>query len=307
MDEKPLATIAVMSYNQLEYIKLAVDGAMKQTYRPLEILVSDDGSTDGSWEYICQLKESEERKCVPGVSWVVNRNEKNLKIVANWQKMVELSHGEIIVKADGDDVSLPNRVGRIVEAWLKGNRTATVFHSGCNEVDGKGRMLRYVGPRNAEWALGGATAYAKWIYEKFPPASQDLKVEDQVWAKRAWMLGEAVQIDEPLVDYRVGGGISTGFKSIRECWRKNGENMLKSLEILDRDVEVMKDSVPSENLARVKAAMDRNRRWATLTYDAVMAKSFKRRVHCLVALMGWSRFLMKGWLYLLPYFPRIKC
>ena len=46
----PLVSFCVKSYNQKELLKEALQGAFAQTYRPLEIVISDDGSTDGSWE-----------------------------------------------------------------------------------------------------------------------------------------------------------------------------------------------------------------------------------------------------------------
>lgn len=304
---RPLVSLPILTYNQEQYVQDAIRGALAQTYAPLEIIISDDCSTDCTWRLI--LEEVDRYKKSGGCRHkiVLNRNSENMGLIGNFNKVISMCRGELIVGGAGDDISLPKRVEKIVDAWTRSNYRAMVFHSGYREIDLMGRVRSVRRPRSAAWALGATMVLAKKVYDSFPALSEKIAAEDQVWAKRAWLLGDEVQIDEPLVDYRVGGGISTGFKSIRECWRKNGENMLKSLEILDRDVEAMKDSVPSENLARVKAAMDRNRRWATLTYDAVMAKSFKRRVHCLVALMGWSRFLMKGWLYLLPYFPRIKC
>ena len=65
-------TVGVKCFNNVRYIREALERAFRQTYRPLEIVVCDDCSTDGSWERICGL-----------------------------------ATGDYIVKFDGDDVSEP--------------------------------------------------------------------------------------------------------------------------------------------------------------------------------------------------------
>ena len=44
----PLVTVALRAFNSRQFIHAALDGAVAQTYRPLEIVVCDDGSTDGT-------------------------------------------------------------------------------------------------------------------------------------------------------------------------------------------------------------------------------------------------------------------
>ena len=50
--EGPLVSFCVKCYNQERYIGEALEGVFAQTYRPLEIVISDDASTDRSWEII---------------------------------------------------------------------------------------------------------------------------------------------------------------------------------------------------------------------------------------------------------------
>ena len=50
--EKPLVTISMITYNQERYVRDAVRGALAQTYEPLEIVISDDCSTDSTWDII---------------------------------------------------------------------------------------------------------------------------------------------------------------------------------------------------------------------------------------------------------------
>ena len=50
LPSRPLVTLALMAYNQEQMIEGAVGGALAQTYSPLEILISDDCSTDRAFE-----------------------------------------------------------------------------------------------------------------------------------------------------------------------------------------------------------------------------------------------------------------
>jgi len=56
--EQPLVTFAIIAFNQEEYIRAAVEGAFAQTYSPLEIVVSDDCSTDKTYDIICEMAEN---------------------------------------------------------------------------------------------------------------------------------------------------------------------------------------------------------------------------------------------------------
>jgi len=103
--ERPLITFLVFTYQHAKFIRETLESAFAQTYSPLEIVVSDDASTDGSWDLI-----REAAAAYRGPHQIVlNRNERNLGIGAHLNRCFRMCRGEIIVQADGDDVSLPQR------------------------------------------------------------------------------------------------------------------------------------------------------------------------------------------------------
>ena len=55
IEERPLVTFALFAYNQERYIREAVEGAFAQTYEPLEIILSDDCSTDRTFEIMQEM------------------------------------------------------------------------------------------------------------------------------------------------------------------------------------------------------------------------------------------------------------
>ena len=53
---KPLISFLLLTYNQENYIQDAINGALAQTYSPLEIIISDDCSTDGTYKKIEEIE-----------------------------------------------------------------------------------------------------------------------------------------------------------------------------------------------------------------------------------------------------------
>src|SRR5210317_2270354 len=98
--------MAVLAYNQERYVRDAVMGAFSQNYENLEIILSDDSSTDATYTILkdCVDQYAGKHKVI------LNRTEKNLGLVSHLNELVPKAFGEVIVVAAGDDISLPERV-----------------------------------------------------------------------------------------------------------------------------------------------------------------------------------------------------
>lgn len=94
---KPKVTIMIPTYNQEDYISDAIESALIQDYENLEIVVSDDCSTDKTGEIAKKYAEKDSR-CK------YFRNEKNLGRVGNYHHTAhDLATGDWAVNLDGDD------------------------------------------------------------------------------------------------------------------------------------------------------------------------------------------------------------
>ena len=112
-NKKPLVTFALFAYNQEDYIKEAVEAAFNQTYQPLEIIISDDGSSDKTFELILLMVQAYRGPhSVKALQTKANRG-----IMSHVLSVVNQSTGELIVMAAGDDISYPNRVEYLCDAW----------------------------------------------------------------------------------------------------------------------------------------------------------------------------------------------
>ena len=91
----PLITIIIPVYNTYEYLKRCVESVCKQTYHNLEIILIDDGSTDGSQQLCDVLQETDDRIAV--------LHNKNSGVSAARNLGLDSAHGEYVVFVDSDD------------------------------------------------------------------------------------------------------------------------------------------------------------------------------------------------------------
>ncbi|MDP2083917.1 MAG: glycosyltransferase family A protein [Gemmobacter sp.] len=124
--DRPLVTFALFAYNQENYIREAVEGAFSQTYSPLEIILSDDCSSDRTFE----IMEEMAREYQGPHLLKVRTASKNAGIGAHVNLVAGLSQGEIIVFAAGDDVSLPHRTVELLMAF----RNTPNSHFACSDM-----------------------------------------------------------------------------------------------------------------------------------------------------------------------------
>src|SRR5437660_1937517 len=109
LPKTPLVSILISNYNYAPFLPEAIESCLRQTYPHLEIVVCDDGSTDGS-QRILECYHSLDARIKPiyqangGQSLALNAALRN-------------STGEIICLLDGDDVFLPEKVELVVKAF----------------------------------------------------------------------------------------------------------------------------------------------------------------------------------------------
>ena len=245
--ERPLATFCLLFYNHRQWIDTALQAAFAQTYRPLEIVVSDDASTDGSANLIQDYIDAH---APSDVTVIFNRNEKNLGIFATWLKTASLSHGELLIMAGGDDISLPDRTEKIVAAWLAdGKRAAVVSHAGYR-IDSEGRSLGTLPAPSTRQPLGALMAWRRDCYTAFPaePICPGC-VEDVPFSKRALMLGGGeLAIPDRLVEYRLGSGLTSTLYHHRAPVVKSWRLFLLSLDQVEHDLAAIANRLPPERV-----------------------------------------------------------
>lgn len=237
MDDKPLVTMSMMTYNQERYVRDAVRGVLAQTYEPLEIVISDDHSTDRTWDIVLEEIEAYKKKGGLHTRIVLNRNERNIGLIRHCIEQSKRVHGILRIGNAGDDVSMPDRVEKIVQAWELSGRTATfIIHNG-RKISEDGVDLGDLREYGIWRPLGAVSVYSGLNRVDWPDVEDSGCYEDWIFSRRAMMLGRAIWLDSELLHYRVGVGMSTSVKAYRKRAGATATAMLKTCRQMDLDLE----------------------------------------------------------------------
>ncbi len=126
----PLVSIVIPAYNHKQYIEQTVDSCLAQTYPNCEIIVVDDGSTDGTGE-ILAARYGER------IQYIYQQN-RGLPAARN--AGTDAAKGEYIQYCDSDDQLLPTKVERCVEL-LQTQADAVFAYTHCDFVEEDGRTV----------------------------------------------------------------------------------------------------------------------------------------------------------------------
>lgn len=191
-------TLFVYAYNHEVYIANAIDAALSQSYTNLEIILSDDNSTDSTFE----IMESKAKAYKGPHKIVLNKNEQNLGISGHLNKIMTLGSGDWFVLAAGDDISFPNRVEKIVELITR-EPDIMSFNSGFETINENGNSIGYHGfDRNKFYVTGATGAWNRKLFDLFGPITQSTTAEDVVIPFRAMLLGKLMLINDATIYYR---------------------------------------------------------------------------------------------------------
>ena len=213
---KPKCSLLVLTYNQEKFIADAVKAALAQTYSPLEIIISDDASSDQTFNIA--------KNCVKDYDGpheiALNRNKQNMGVIAHTNAIVARATGDILIPAYGDDISYPDRVTRIVACFQA--EDPLLVHSYADPIDGSGNptLSRYlkadffrttdaleVATSLAHY-LGASGAWSRSLFETYGPIQSPLVFDDHILSFRAALERRVSLIRSPLLAYRDGLGLS---------------------------------------------------------------------------------------------------
>lgn len=199
MKNKPLFSFLLITYNQENFVEDAFNSLLAQTVHDFEIIICDDNSKDNTFA-ICQQLVDKYKQRGGEIQVVLHRNETNKGIGGNFQQAYELSSGQWLLMAAGDDVSLPNRL-EIIRDVINKCPNAFGINTGRYFVDEKGRNPKYNFSKG--YLLGADSVWHRDVFAKFPPLDKTVMSEDHILNLRAMLLGEMVQVNTPTINYRI--------------------------------------------------------------------------------------------------------
>lgn len=128
-----LVSVIIPIYNVEAYVKEAIQSIQKQTYKNLEIIIIDDGSSDSSYEIVNELAKHDPRI-------QLYKNKENLKIVKTLNRALTLAKGEYIARMDGDDISALDRIEKKIK-FLEENPKIDLIGCSIKAIDSNGNII----------------------------------------------------------------------------------------------------------------------------------------------------------------------
>lgn len=293
-----LISFLLFTYNQEAFVREAVLAALAQDYSPMEIIISDDCSRDGTFAIIEEVTATYQGPH----RLVVRRNPVNLGFIAHVNEVVRISKGEWIVMAAGDDISDSART-RCVERIAWENKDAKSIFLGVQTIGvAIGFMDRptqtpgvYRFPdtvrTNGAVGLGAAHAWNRDIWNVFGPLPSRLHREDAILPFRASLLGSVLVNDAPGVVYRISSqtlsrGYFKGAESSEILKVRRGE--IAELECMLCDIEIARSLCHQDSvlLDREIPLIQRMLRTAKCQVMVLEGKRFRRILNAISIIFG---------------------
>lgn len=210
LETTALVTIAIPTYNRANYLSDTIISALNQTYRNLEIIVSDNCSDDNTSEVVKSFSDSRIKYF---------RQQKNLGMVGNWNFCVNNASGEYLLLLSDDDLIVPSAVSELF-CLLNGNEYSFVY-SRVNYIDKDGKFIGK--SRNSpEFELGENFILSSLSFKRDSlPSAMLVRVQDVLRVGGFADIGNAADLamrtslaninpvgfcSRPLVNYRLHDG-----------------------------------------------------------------------------------------------------
>ena len=130
---RPKVSILCATYNHAAFLRETVESVFRQSYRPMELVVVDDASTDNSAEI---LRELQKKSPIP---FKLEVSHKNRGLTGTANRALELAEGEFFSFLSSDDQIGPEATGKLVEAFERAGNDRLMIVYGNGEVIRNGR------------------------------------------------------------------------------------------------------------------------------------------------------------------------
>ncbi len=195
-------SIAMATYNGSQHIAEQIASLERQTRRPDEIIIVDDCSTDDTVAVIDSISR------ISAISFKIIKNERNLGVVANFNKAIFECDGDIIFMSDQDDTWYDTKIEEVVGAFAKQSvmvviNDQTISNSDLSENFGtKFKNIKKSGLGEVDFYTGCCTAIRKTWRNYIGPIPLGFPKHDYWFNVPAHLIGVRCILDRPLQAYR---------------------------------------------------------------------------------------------------------
>jgi glycosyltransferase involved in cell wall biosynthesis len=208
----PRVSVIMAVHNEASFLEEAVESVLAQSFTDLELIISDDGSTDATPELARSFAEREPHRVR------LLRDEQNRGKPFALNRALAVRRGELIAWLDGDDVMLPDKLARQVEALDADSgaagcaHDAEIFDSDSGEIVGRFSRVANGSPLRS----GGIEMWFDPTYKMLPSATMIRSslcpsggFDERLTFTNDWLFdievfrrGRCIALDDVLVRYR---------------------------------------------------------------------------------------------------------
>lgn len=203
MTKRPPVTIGLPFHNSARTLGDAIRSVFAQTYTDWELILVDDGSTDGSDKLVSRIKDPRVR---------IHADSANRGLAVRLNELAEMALGEYLVRMDADDIMHPQRLQRQLEA-ICANPKASIVATGVTLIDANGVPIAKDRPEPAatNFALlkgpqivhPTVLARTEW-FRRNPYSVDSHRAEDyELWCRTRAGASEVISLPESLHFYRI--------------------------------------------------------------------------------------------------------
>ena len=220
-----MISVAMATYNGAKYVREQIDSILTQTIQDFELIVCDDCSSDETLSILNDYKKNDNRIRT-------YKNESNIGFKKNFEKAIELCHGDYIALCDQDDVWMPNHLETLLS--IIGNKMIACGNADLIDSEGErfGLTLKEMEAFDYEYIEDVQKAYSL-VYFRSPyqgasmlikkeflkialPIPEDIGYHDSWFSMLSCFYGGMAYTDAIVNKYRMHGNNATGMRIKRK-------------------------------------------------------------------------------------------
>jgi glycosyltransferase involved in cell wall biosynthesis len=227
MPQHYLVSIVMCTYNGQEYLDEQIESVLNQDYPNFELIVVDDHSIDKTWELLESWQKKSNRI-------KIFRNEVNLGYNKNFERAIQLASGDFISICDQDDIWLPQKISKTIDAFTDKN----IILAHCRSVRLENNDLKFYKAKLHHHFEGNDTrklfffnqvmghdmVFRKELVSKIVPIPQGMSYDWWI-AVIATCYGTVVSVEDYLVYHRI--------HSQNNFFNKNATSKKRELDLED--------------------------------------------------------------------------
>lgn len=299
MTDRLRTSIVICTYNGVPHLAEQLQSLMSQTCLPDEVVVGDDGSTDGT----LRLLHDFARRChMRGVSVRLKQQPRNLGFVANFSDTLMQARGDLLFLCDQDDIWRDDKLSTMVARFAREPRLA-LLGSNARLVDESGRSMgatafSAIGLTASEMRcvhanagfdvllrrsmVVGATAALRREFLPYALPVASGWIHDEWLSIVLSVVGQIDVVEDTLIDYRQHGDNQVGMRvrRVSELWREM---------VAGRAIEL------TAEIERIDALEDRLRTLGTLVPQHCMGALEDKRAYLMARIaLGHSNKMVRA-------------